>query len=206
MRGAIVRRIGFVVLALGLLLTYPRRTRGQECDSLQTAASVDLVSFLSSVTPDQNNGDCITWAIKKLGAQRYEPAIPVLSGLLSFKRPPTEREKQGVYLRMQTIWEIYPAAGALDLFGKKALPSLMTTIKAESTTALARENAVAVLMGIHKYEKAQGVALLKQEEISASDDSTKQRLQWAISHAIQKWCHPPDDGGCKEAANPQQSR
>lgn len=203
MRGAILRRMRIIALTSALLLMSTCRALGQEhegfqneCDSLQNATPPDLVQFLNGVIPDGKNGDCVTWAIKKLGKEQYEPAIAMLTKLLDFRRPPTPREKQGIYLRLPIVSEIYPAAGALHLIGKKALPEVLRVIEADSGSALARENAVTVWMGMYRYEAAKGVALLKQEETKTKDIAIKQRLSWAISKAL-TWCNPPDEAACR---------
>jgi len=64
---------------------------------------------------------------------------------------------------------------------------------------IARENAVAVWMEIHKYERPKGVALLKQEENRTNRDAVKQRLKLAIQKALE-WCGPPEDAACVQAA------
>jgi len=72
--GAVVRRTRIIALTLTLLLVGTYRALGQEhtgfeneCDSLQNAILPDLVQYLNGVVPDEKNGDCVTWAIKKLG-------------------------------------------------------------------------------------------------------------------------------------------
>ena len=98
-----------------LFLAGTSRAVGQECDSFRNAAPSDLVSFLNAGVPDQSNSECVAWAIKQLGVQRYEPAIVALTRLLDFRRPPNAQEKRGLVLHPQGIWEIYPAADALPL-------------------------------------------------------------------------------------------
>jgi hypothetical protein len=121
--------------------------------------------------------------------------------LLDFRRPATPAEKSGFYIRLQIIEEVFPAASALEAIGKKVLPEVLRAIEADSTSATARENAVAVWMEIHRYgdEHPKGLALLKQEEINAKDGATKQRLRWAIQKAM-AWCNPPEEAACREAA------
>ena len=94
-------------------------------------------------------------------------------------------------------------AGALGLIGKEALPAVLRVIKTDSSSVPARENAVFVWMDIHKYERAKGVALLKQEEVKTNDVAIKERLRWAVSKAL-VWCNPPDEPACRAAANPGQ--
>jgi hypothetical protein len=208
MRGAIVTKMSIVAKTAVLLLMATCRTLGQdhdslqiECDSLRNATPPDLVQFLNAVIPDEKNGDCVTWAIRKLGKEQYEEAIPALVRLLDFRRPLDEREKKGFYLRMQRIWEIYPAAGALSRIGKKTLPAVLEVIKSGSASSTSRENAVFVWMATYREgdEHPKGLALLKQEEINAKDGATKQRLRWAIQKAV-AWCNPPEEAACREAA------
>ena len=196
---------GIKAIALAILfLSSTHVVRGQECENLRNANASDLVSFLSAATPDANNAICVAWAIKSLGNQQYAPSIPVLVKLLDFRRPLNEQEKLGLFLRPQSVWEKYPAAGALDRIGDKALPTLISAIKGRSASELARENATAVLMGIHKYEPAKGIALLRDEEANTNDDGDKQRLSQAISVALNKWCGPNDRTECEAAAHPKQ--
>ena len=44
----------------------------------------------------------------------------------------------------------------LEEIGDKASPAVLAVIKADTASATARENAVAVWMELHKYEIAQG--------------------------------------------------
>lgn len=172
------------------------------CASLRNASSPDLVQYLNGVIPDDKNAQCVTIAIRKLGKERYEPGIAILVKLLDFRRPPTEDEKRGIRERPQVSEELFPAAEALELIGKEALPEVLRAIKTDSTSPTTRDNAVAVWMEAYKYERPKGVALLKQEEIKASDDTTKQKLRWAVQKAL-KYCSPPieDEGAaCRQAA------
>jgi hypothetical protein len=193
-----VNHVKVVALATLLFLALGGRLFGQDCESLRSASPDDLVSFLDANPPDEANAECLTFAIHKLGEKRYEPAIPVLARLLDFRRPLNEREKRGLYLHIQGIPEIYPAANALEEIGASALPTVLEVIKAGSASTTARENAVSVWMEIYKYESPKGVARLKQEA-DKTNDAAKQNLKWALSKAL-TWCNPPDEAQCKAAA------
>jgi hypothetical protein len=171
------------------------------CPSLNNAVSADLLQFLNGVTPDKENAWCVTWAIRKMGLERYEPAVVVLVRLLDFRRPPTEEEAKGFYLRSQSIDELFPAALALEFIGKPALSEVLRAIEAESTSATARENAVAVWMEIYKQhdEHPKAISLLKQAQTNASDDAAKQKLRWALQKAL-IWCNPPEEAACRQAS------
>ncbi len=93
---------------------------------------------------------------------------------------------------------MYPAAGALEEFGKKALPAVLDAIKS-STSAKGRENAVAVWMEIYKYEPVKGVTLLQQEAIGAADPVAKDNLMRALTNAP-TLCGAKEKKDCKAAA------
>jgi hypothetical protein len=210
MRGAILRksRIVAVSLAFCLALAFPAFGQGRDkfegwCDSLQNATSPDLVQFLNAVAPDHKNSHCVAWTIRRLGREHYEPAIQALVRLLDFRRPATEREKLGFTDTggIAGIWDLYPAVGALDLIGKNALPGVLSAIEADSTSSVARENALAVWMEIYRQTDGQpkAVALLKQEETKNKDEAIKQRLTWAVQKALTQ-CNPPEETACRQAA------
>ena len=169
------------------------------CEVFKNASPPDLVQYLNGVVPDDKNSDCVTLAIRKLGKERYEPAITALVKLLDFRRPRTQDEKKGIFERPQSIDEVFPAALALELIGKNALPELLLAIEAPSTSATAFQNAVAVWMEAHKYERPKGVALLKQEETKANSETTKQKLRFAVQKAL-TYCGQPDETACRQAA------
>jgi hypothetical protein len=195
-------RVGrMVALTFALMLACVGPVLGQECESLRNAAPDDLTSFLNAAVPDQKNADCVTSAIRQLGARRHAPAVPTLVKLLDFRRPLDEREKRGAYPHMRGVWEMYPAVGALEMMGAKALPALLDAITAESSSLTARENAVVAWMEIYRRsdEQPKAVALLKQAETKAVDSSTEQRLNWAVRKAL-TWCNPADALACQHAA------
>jgi hypothetical protein len=189
-----------------LCLAFTGRTFGHErdrfenlCPSLRNATPPDLLQFLNGVTtPDEKNAPCVTWAIHKLGTAHYEPAITALVRLLDFQRPQTQLE----IIFQGPPKELYPAQVALELIGKKALPEVLSAIEADSTSATARENAVSVWMEAYKYERSEGVALLKQQETIANDGALKQKLKWAVERAL-TYCGSPqekDAAACRQAA------
>jgi len=167
------------------------------CDSLQNAVSADLVQFLNAVVPDEKSSPCVTWAIHRLGQERYEPAIIPLVKLLDFRRPQTEGEKIFHGLSRET----FPAEEALELIGKKALPELLHALGAETSTDTLRQNALTVWMEIYRQydEQPKGVTDLKLEESKASDSSIKGRLEWAVQKAVTR-CNKAELAECKQAA------
>lgn len=209
MRGAILKRIKNVTVLLMLCLTFSFRTFGQVhekfegwCVSLQNASAPDLVRFLSAVVPDDEmNARCVAWAIHKLGTEHHAPAIPALVRLLDFRSPRTQGEEAFHGLSE----EVFPAEVALELIGKEALPEVLRAIEANSTSTIARENALSVWMEVYRAsdEQPKGIGLLKQEETKAKDDRVKQRLRWAIQKALTH-CGLQEQGACREAAGSTQ--
>jgi hypothetical protein len=206
MRGAILNPIKMAI-SMVLCLAFVCEAFGQVhdryenvCPSLQDAIPPDLLQYLSGVTPDEKNAWCVTWAIRRVGKARYEPAVSALVRLLDFRRPQTPQEKMG--FGDLSSARVFPAQDALEEIGKAALPEVLRAIEADSTSGTARENAVEVWMEAYKYERPKGVALLKQEEMKTTDTAIKQKLTWAIQRAL-TYCGPPeeDEGtACRKAA------
>lgn len=139
----------------------------------------------------------MTWTIHKLGKEHYEPAITPLVRFLDFRRPQTEVDRAFHGLSE----EMFPAKDALALIGKKALPELLRTIEAATSSDTLRQNAVKVWMEIYRQsdENPKGVADLKQEEMRVKDESVKARLKWALEKALTH-CNPPEWPDCQQAA------
>jgi hypothetical protein len=193
-----------VVLTLITLLAFALATSGQVheryegwCSTLEAATSPDLVQFLNATVPDEQNARCVTWTINKLGKVRYEPATTALVRLLDFRRPQTEGERRVHGLSQR----LFPAQEALELIGKKALPEVLHAIEVETSSDVARQNALDVWMEIYRQsdEDPKGVADLKQEEAKVSDEKSKARLKWAVEQAVAR-CNQPEAAECRKAA------
>lgn len=193
------KRMNTVAAILWVLLFSAGRLFAEPCNQLQNASSDELISYLRVGTFGHDDSECPEFAIRTLGRRHYEPAIPSLVKMLDFRRPLTEREKQGLYLHIQSIDEIYPAANALEDLGEKALPAVLDAIKATSTSAVARANAVFVWMTVYKSESPKGVSLLRMELDRAEDSTTRENVRWALSKGI-SWCNPRDKVECEAAA------
>jgi len=146
----------------------------------------------------------LAFAINKIGDQRYEPAVPVLTRLVEFRWPPNARQKQRRFVLEHDGFTIYPAANALEQIGKNALPAVAEVLKAPVMSRQAGEVAVSVWMQIHKDEPVKGVALLKQEADKTKDPAARQRLGWAAYKAL-SWCGPSDEAQCKAAVETRYS-
>jgi hypothetical protein len=195
-------RIVAITLTLCLAIAFPALGQVHEryegwCYGLQNASAPDLLEFLNAVVPAEWNARCITWAIHKLGKEHHEPAIPRLVKLLDFRLPLTPKEE----MLQGTSQAPFPAEEALAQIGKKALPEVLRAIEADSTSAIARENALSVWMEIYREsdEQPKAVSLLKQEETKVSDNAMNEKLRLAVQKAL-TYCNPLEEIACEEAA------
>jgi hypothetical protein len=194
-----------LLISLCFVIICHVRAAGQQCARLQGTSPDGLVSYLSAVLPDPTNAACVTFAINKLGDQRYEQAIPTLAKRLDFHWPPGVRQKQARFVVEHDGSSIYPAANALKQMGAKALPAVLDAIRAGSTSRTAVEVAVSVWMTIYKDQAPTGVALLKQESDRTADPMTRQKIAWAARKAA-GWCAPSEEPQCRIAAQTLYSR
>jgi hypothetical protein len=197
-----MRAFGIVTLILTMSLAFALTTRAQVrekyegwCSTLEAANLNNLVQFLHATVPDEQNARCVTWAINKLGKERYDPAVVALVKLLDFRLPKTEADKT-------FRWgDEFPAEEALTLIGKRALPELLRAIEESTAPDTLREHAVFVWMEIYRQsdEHTKGVADLKQEEAKVSDAQSRARLKWAVGQAVAR-CNVSERAECRKAA------
>ena len=187
--------IVFVVLILARLTVL---ADDEQCRKLEESTPEALLVFLQTSVPGVDHPNCIAFALRALGNRRYAPATEVLSKYLDFRRPKTDEEKNGLYIRPQGIEQTYPATYALVMIGRDALSSVLATIKSSSSSQSARANAVFVWMAIQRDDSPKAVATMQQEAEKAPDPVSRQNLEWAASRAL-IWCNPPDEAQCKAA-------
>jgi hypothetical protein len=171
------------------------------CNSFHNAKAEDLVKFLTDVVPNESNSACVTWAISRLGVERYKPGTSALVKLLDFRRPLTSAEKLGFWDRPRTIEELFPAAEALEEIGTSALPDVIHLIEDDSSSTISRENALAVWMENFKYDRPTGIARLKQKELTAGNEAIRKHFGWAAQAALKYCATGPEEAACKQAAS-----
>lgn len=178
----------------------------QNCNDTQETTPDGLIRFLQKVATHRDD-PCVTQAIKRLGEQRYRPAIDVLADLLDYRRGPSKGELAGV----RDLHSLYPAEDALEEIaeGSRAAETqvkgtVLELLKDRASSETAGENAVHVWMEIYRYTSAaKGVALLKREADRASDPAAKQQLLSSVEQALKTpWCRYPaaEQEKCKVAA------
>ncbi|HEV2729240.1 MAG TPA: hypothetical protein VGV15_04340 [Terriglobales bacterium] len=188
------------IMAIGIFLLGTAPLLAQECATLQGASPDKLVSYLNRVADRRQNAPCVAFAIKKIGEQRYEPAIPVLTKFLEFRWPLGVNQKQRRFALEHDGFTIYPAADALEKIGKNSLPAVLRAMKANSTSRQEMEVAVSVWMTIYKDQTPMGVALLKQEADRTTQPMARQQLGWAAIRAAMGWCNSSEQTQCDAAA------
>ena len=186
-----------ILAILGLVFATVTVSRGQECPSLKAAKPSELLTLLSTASPDSNNAECKHYAIMKLAENKSEDAIPLLVRYLEFRAPLTADENKGVSLHPPDNLRTYPAMWALLEYGSSVGPVMVAAIGSESTSELARRNAIEVLMQVQKYHEPYAISLLRKQEIAAANAATRQRFTEAIVIA-EKWC--TDKAACEQAS------
>jgi hypothetical protein len=175
----------------------------EQCSTLQSSSPEELSQFLQAAIPHIDNPHCVAFALRTLGNQKYEPAVSTVAKFLDFRRPKSEEENNGLYIRPNSIDELYPAAHALVAMGAVSLPAVLAVIESGSSSQLARENAISVWMEIQRDDSPHAVATLVREAETKSDPIARQNLDWAATKALD-WCNPPDKPQCKAArTNPK---
>lgn len=192
----------WTILFCTLLLPMGFSAAAQPCGRLQAASSGDLVSYLQQTSARRADAACIALAIQRLGEDKHEPAIPVLTKFLDFRWPPDARQKRRLYAVEYEGRDIHPAANALKQFGSKALPGVLDAIKSPSSSPEAIEEAVSVWMAAYKNQVA-GLVLLKQAADRTADPEAKYRLGWAAYKAI-GWCNESEKAQCQAAFRSRQ--
>jgi hypothetical protein len=100
----------FKIVALigAMCLLGASRVKAEDpCTSLHGVALDALISYLDKAQPNDGNAECVTYAIVRLGRERYEPVVPALAKFLGYRRPLTASERLGVKDHPRTIDNTY---------------------------------------------------------------------------------------------------
>ncbi len=162
------RRLIIKVAVFTLLLGVATYLSGEECQYLANSTPDEVVAYLNSSLDKAVNGTvgertCIKDAIDRLGEEHYKPASELFLSLLGFRRPATDDEKNGFFIRPQTPDELYPAVAALERLGPEALPVVLKGMADPAMSDLVRNNAVSVVMYFYRDDPMKGVQLVVRE-------------------------------------------
>lgn len=168
------------------------------CPELQGKKPANLLAYLdrdrAALSPD-----CIVYAIRELGAQQYVAAVNTLAMYLDFRMPGTEKKVHDVTIvRIPTLGDKYPAVVALFEIGKPALPSLVHMIGHGATSDLLRNNALEVVLVIHRENMAEAVRALSHASRTSSDSATAIRL-WDAARKEASRCPGEIRNHCEDA-------
>jgi len=188
------------MLSALIVLSFSTTALVAQCGELSNASSGELISYVDNTNLNKTTPGCIATSIEKLGNQKDESAIEVLTRRLDFAWPPRTGHPQRLNVHGQEEdVKAYPAAIALEQIGKSALPNLLKYIADGANARIGRDVAISVWMKIHKSNAPYGVALLKKEADSTKDIGTRQRLNWAAFKAM-SWCSTSERADCESAA------
>lgn len=194
-----------LVFAVILLLGAAKLAAAQQCESVNAESASGLGSYLDKVTDPRQDAPCIAYAIKRLGEQKYEPAIPTLTKFLEFRWPQGVNQKQRRFVIEHDGFTIYPAAEALEKIGKDSLPALLEAMKSNYMSRPALDVAASIWMTVHRDDGPNGVALLKQEADKTTDKMARSRLEYVAFRASTGWCADSDRAQCEAAAQKRYS-
>jgi hypothetical protein len=176
----------------------------QQCKLLNNnTPAKELLSFLQAskdLPKDQQDRECITFAIERLQGKPSQEAISILIEYLDFERPMSDAERQGFMLHGPATFpgSSYPAPGALITFGKDALPALLSRIAVSSSKATDR-NATYAVMQIFRDDPLQGIETLNRRAADLAPSQGADKLKTAAHDAVQ-WCTEAHRKQCQAAA------
>src|SRR6516164_5268424 len=101
----------------------------EKCATLESAGPGKLVEYLQGERSTLTDS-CISFAIERLGQQRFSPASSTLVNYLDFKlpQPPPPSDRPIRVGPIRTVVSVYPAAGALFQIGLPSSPFLAGAI------------------------------------------------------------------------------
>jgi hypothetical protein len=182
---------------------------GQECPEFEKMRSNEhaLAQLLRNQESARRSPDCTIFALRRLGELNYDGksmkgglgtnvVAELLTEYLDFERPRLEFEPLGVGGNS----DLYPAVPALVEIGSAAQPALLKAITSEKTSDVARENAVTVMMYLHRENQAIAVKVIKIAARNEKDADAAERLRQASNEAADR-CNPDARTECQKIAS-----
>ena len=152
---------GRILLALLVLRTFvPAQVHPQTCTALGSGAESRLIAYLTKARQNEPDKDCVVLAIRGLGNKKSLRATELLINYLDYKRPLTNEEQAGVWIRTPSRGELYPAVTSLFSIGTGAIPSLLQAIANSERSSVKSDNAIYTLMLIHREDPVAAVKAL----------------------------------------------
>jgi hypothetical protein len=183
----------------------------QECPEFEKMRSNEhvLAQFLRNQESARHSPDCTILALRRLGELNYDGksmkgglgtnvVAELLTEYLDFARPRLEFEPLGVGGNS----ELYPAVPALVEIWSAAQPALLKAITNEKTSDVARENAVTVMMYLHRENQAMAVKAIKMAARNEKNVDAAERLRQASNNAVER-CSDSARAECQKIASQQ---
>jgi hypothetical protein len=197
--------LGAIVLGTTLACGCPAPAAEPSCPQLAGSKSEQMLEYLKGDRPSLSP-ECIEFALTRLGADRYLPALDAIISYLDFRRPGTTSVGPDVLVRPQwATGDGFPAARALIDF-KAMVPDLRPTavshlvsaIGISSTPDLVRTNATEVLLFMND-DPSRSISALTQAGKASEDQASAQLLRDAARKLAIR-CRRPETRAACEAA------
>jgi hypothetical protein len=183
----------------------------QECPEFVKMRSNEhaLAQFLQNQESARRFPECTILVLRRLGDLNYDGksmkgglgtnvVAELLTEYLDFERPRLEFEPLGVGGNS----ELYPAVPALVEIGSAAQPALLKAITNEKTSDVARENAVTVMMYLHRENQAMAAKAIKMAARNEQNVDAAGRLRQASNEAAER-CNPAARSECQRIISQQ---
>jgi len=172
---------------------------GQNAPDCPVARSNDvsvLTDYLASHIHDLASRDCSVRVIRTLGKLKNPNSVRILVKYLDFRRPLSESEAKGFWIRTMSKEELFPAIESIFKIGRPAVAALIEQLGKESNE-VRRENAIYALMLISRDDPPAAVASLRNAANRIVDKSAALRLMESARTAA-SLCVPEFRQKCEE--------
>lgn len=144
------------------------------------------------------SADCIAYATFQLGFGRHTEATKTLVAYLDYRSPDDLKGARQMVVGRNA--DPYPAATALFMIGKPAVPDLIEAVAGSATSGVARSNAVLTVFVIYRDDISEAVRMLKRaaKARESTDCEASQRLIDAARKTA-GWCKGEMANVCMDA-------
>jgi hypothetical protein len=186
------------ILALTVQLLGSAARAGDPQESCRELIGAAMEANLRYLQGDRSEmkPSCVVYAIDQAAAAHTVAAVPVLVKLLDYRLPDRPlKPEDAVQTTMPWLGTKYPAARGIFAAGKPAVQALVTAVAAPDTSAVARANAVEMVVLIYRDNVAEAPAVLNRAARASDDPEVSRRLLDAARDAASK-CPEPQRGAC----------
>ena len=180
-----MRLVAKVLIAMAIT-TSSLSLPGQNCELLTSDSVADVIKYLSRPISSQESV-CVDHAFKIIGSLPADQSIPLLVGYLGYKRPMSDTERRGIFLRIPKKDYLYPAVHELYDLGSLAEPALINFLSENDGETLTKENALYCLLLIEQGNVVSLIKKLNAQAEALKGTKASSRLLGAARDSL-KWC------------------